>query len=363
MPAPAMNDLTRLGVAAARGGNRVRARSLLKEAVNCNERDLVAWWWLAEVMDDAAVRHKCLEKARSIAAENEEGTQTYKQLLQQSSAPKLSRYKVVDRSKSKGDQCPICSVNIVVGDEIVVCLKCNRGNHTECWEDNVFHCGNYACDGSALVDHLGRVGTESKAKNEPIKVEEAEIPKEAPQPTREIQEEGFIRRLQQHVMETALRQALQQAAAENLQEQQQKERIEQLQNQLMQRTVTALVAGLVLGVCVAVPAFRSSGSWLLALVTIYLAASGMRAAAVYSFMDSKQVISVLYWALPQVIGAVVMWTTFYFWRIAGLSAVLSVVATLIIGRLLKTQAFLQRRNFIAYSSWLLLSLMLIRVLA
>jgi hypothetical protein len=354
-----MNDLTRLGVAAARGGDRVRARSLLKEAINSNEKDLVAWWWLAQVMDDPTVRHKCLEKARTIAAENEVGGQTYRELLEQSKAPRLSRYKVADRSRSMGDQCPICSVNIAAGDEIVVCPKCARGNHCECWEENVFHCGNFACDGSALVDRARPAVVETAAQTETIKVEEAEIPKESPQPSRETQEQGFMYRLQERM----LQQALQQAAEKDLQEREVKERIEQLRKQLMQRTAKALVAGLILGVCLAVPAFRSSGSWLLALVTIYLAASAMRTAAAYSFMDSKQVTSILYWVLPQVIAAILMWSTFHFWRVAGSSVAVSIIAMLIIGRILKTRAFLERRNFIAYSGWLLLSLTLIRILA
>jgi hypothetical protein len=58
-----------------------------------------------------------------------------------------------------------------------------------------------------------------------------------------------------------------------------------------------------------------------------------------------------------------MWSTFHFWRVAGSSVAASIIAMLIIGRILKTRAFLERRNFIAYSGWLLLSLTLIRILA
>ena len=64
----------------------------------------------------------------------------------ESGAPSLPRYRLAEKSKSVGDQCPICSANMAVGDEVIVCPTCHRANHRECWEENLFHCGNFTCE-------------------------------------------------------------------------------------------------------------------------------------------------------------------------------------------------------------------------
>src|SRR6478752_3899071 len=216
MPMPSMNDLTRLGVAAACQGEKIRARQLLGEAIKTNEKDLIAWWWFAEVMDDPKLRHKCLETARAIAAESEADADVYKQLLSGSGAPQLVRYRVADQSKSLGDQCPICSLNTSIGDEIVICPLCSHANHRECWEENVFHCGNFACDGAALINDADSIHTEPESKVETIRLDEKEIPAESPYAKRGDQEAGFVHRLQQRTVEAILDRALQEAEAERL---------------------------------------------------------------------------------------------------------------------------------------------------
>src|SRR5271166_5699578 len=128
MPAYSMNDLTRRGVAAARAGNATQARQLLITATKSDEGDLVAWWWLGQVVDDPKIRHKCLEKAQAIAAASDAGGRIYKELLRESGAPSLPRYRLANKSRSVGDQCPVCSANMTVGEEIVICPTCHRAN-------------------------------------------------------------------------------------------------------------------------------------------------------------------------------------------------------------------------------------------
>ena len=361
MPTPSISGLTRLGIDAARKGDNERAAGFLKEAVNANEKDLVAWWWLARVLDDPAISHKCLEKCRQIAAENEEGAQAYRRLMEESGASRLMLYKTAAGSRSAGDQCPTCTLRIAAGEEIVICPGCRRPSHSECWEGNVFHCGNYGCNGSALLDRTRPPEMETSAKDEPIRLEDAEIPTTGPQESRTDQEEGFVRRLQERAVETILWQAMQRAEAEKLEKQEREARIKQLRAELSRRTNKALIAGLVLGICLAVPAFQTSGNWLLALLTLYFTVSGARAAALYSFTDPKQLASVLYWLLPQAASAFLMWVSFAVWNLTVVPAVFAIATMLITARVLKITFFHERRAFIGYSGWLLLVLALLRI--
>src|SRR5438105_5041162 len=95
-----MSDLTRRGVHAARAGNKAQARHLLAAATKADDTDIVAWWWLSQVVDDRKVSHKCLERAQAVAAENEEGSTIYKGLLRESGAPTLPRFRLAEKSKS-----------------------------------------------------------------------------------------------------------------------------------------------------------------------------------------------------------------------------------------------------------------------
>src|SRR4051794_21608739 len=126
MPAYPMNALTQLGVNAARSGNKDQARQMLRAATEVDDEDIVAWWWLGQLMGDPTIRHKCREKAQAVASATEEGSRTYKELLRESGAPALPRYRLAGNSKSVGDQCPICTVSMVVPEEVIVCPECHR---------------------------------------------------------------------------------------------------------------------------------------------------------------------------------------------------------------------------------------------
>ena len=83
-----MNQHTLQGIAAAKSGRKDLARQFLGTAVQMDERDIAAWWWLARVIDDPKASHKCLEKARAAAAEGEEGSRIYQGLLRESGSAK-----------------------------------------------------------------------------------------------------------------------------------------------------------------------------------------------------------------------------------------------------------------------------------
>lgn len=65
-----MNDLLRQGIAAAKAGQRERARDLLMQVVEQDEENGLAWLWLSGVVDSLDDREVCLENVLSIDPDN-----------------------------------------------------------------------------------------------------------------------------------------------------------------------------------------------------------------------------------------------------------------------------------------------------
>lgn len=61
-----MDDLLRQGIAAARAGQRERARELLARVVELDEGNLSAWLWLSGVVDSLDEREVCLENVLAL---------------------------------------------------------------------------------------------------------------------------------------------------------------------------------------------------------------------------------------------------------------------------------------------------------
>src|SRR5512138_292587 len=59
------------GIAAAKAGDEAQARTLLRRAVEQDERNVKAWLWLSSVMDNFADLEVCLEKAAALQPDNE----------------------------------------------------------------------------------------------------------------------------------------------------------------------------------------------------------------------------------------------------------------------------------------------------
>lgn len=64
-------ELTRQGIAAAKAGDRERARDLLTRAVELDEGQVDAWLWLSGVVDTLADREVCLENVLALDPGNE----------------------------------------------------------------------------------------------------------------------------------------------------------------------------------------------------------------------------------------------------------------------------------------------------
>jgi hypothetical protein len=357
MTAYQVDPFTARGIAAARIGDRAEARRLFEFALRQDESNVVAWWWLAQSIEDAESRHKCLEHARGIASQSDQGLATYRALLQESGAPTLPSYRLVKDSKSVGTVCPIDTVALREGDTVAICPACGLAHHLECWECNAYHCGGYACEGSGIIDRSLPARVEAAAPRQAtVVVDEAEVPNETPWQSREEQEAGFMGRLRQQaaamMAATVLRQAVMAERATQARRQaEERARQEEQERQmaLVRRVVTAFLVGLIPGTLLAIVAYRYSHSWLIALFTVYLTTSSIATATGHAFQASDRLTSVLYWLLPKVAAALIMIGAFERWG-NGLIAVILAWAggVLLTERLLRVRALYERRAFIVY---------------
>jgi len=64
------NDLLRAGIAAAKAGQRERARDLLTRAIEQDERNISAWLWLSGVVDSLEDREICLDNVLALDPNN-----------------------------------------------------------------------------------------------------------------------------------------------------------------------------------------------------------------------------------------------------------------------------------------------------
>jgi tetratricopeptide (TPR) repeat protein len=65
-----LDDMLRQGVAAAKAGQRERARELLMRVVDLDERNATAWLWLSGVVDSLDDREICMENVLTIDPDN-----------------------------------------------------------------------------------------------------------------------------------------------------------------------------------------------------------------------------------------------------------------------------------------------------
>jgi Tfp pilus assembly protein PilF len=71
VPSISPQERLREGIAAAKAGQRERARDLLMRVVEEDEENLAAWLWLSGVVDSLDDREVCLENALELDPANE----------------------------------------------------------------------------------------------------------------------------------------------------------------------------------------------------------------------------------------------------------------------------------------------------
>jgi len=78
-----MDALLRAGIEAAESGDRERARDLLARVVAKDRRNVEAWLWLSEVVDDPDGKAHCLERILVVDPGNEQALQRLAQLREE----------------------------------------------------------------------------------------------------------------------------------------------------------------------------------------------------------------------------------------------------------------------------------------
>jgi hypothetical protein len=359
MSVPVPDSLTQQGIIAAKAGNRAQAQELLKAALARDEHNLVAWWWFSRVQDDPKVGHKIEDHAREVAVlQGEQGLETYRALLQEARVPVLLRYTLDSQSKSLGSTCPIDTEQLKTGDMVVICPTCHTPHHSECWRCNAYHCGNYGCNTSGLIDLKSQPQTELAVASRTLVLDARDIPQQTPWADRETQEAQFRNRyqnalfgavLQQLMMEQQARTA--QARAREVRAIQEREERERRQRELAALLTRATLAGLVPGILLAIAAFQRSHSWTMALFAVYLTATSISTATGHAFGASDKLVSIVYWLLPRIVAAGTMLASFGLWSNGLVAVVLaSVIGLFLVERLLRSTALYRQRAFIAYSA-------------
>ncbi|MBN1487213.1 MAG: hypothetical protein JW981_06185, partial [Anaerolineae bacterium] len=76
-------ELLQAGITAAKAGQRVAARALLRQVVEIDPRQVVAWMWLSGLVDDPGERIACLEHVVTLDPENTRAEDALEKLQQQ----------------------------------------------------------------------------------------------------------------------------------------------------------------------------------------------------------------------------------------------------------------------------------------
>jgi hypothetical protein len=344
-----LNDLISQGVGYLQRGNRAQARQLFDMAIKLDDNNLQAWWWLTQATDDDQMRLKLDKHTREIAARVPKGRETYTQLLEQSGVPQLMRYKLVATSKSTGDQCPVDTCELVPDDIVIVCPVCHRASHVECWEENLNHCGHFACSGMGLIVFQGPIAVEPELHEEPIVVETDDIPEETPWGDRESKEGAFVMKLVERQIDEMVREQIRQEEEHKRQEEMKRRAAEQQRAEAARRGRLGFFGGLLAGVFFAYAVYQYYLNWPMALLTVYLCASGFSAAAKSAYFAQDRLTSLLYSLLPEVISAFIMFSLFAKWNNGWIAVVGSVISFAILEGLLRVEAIYTRRALITYS--------------
>lgn len=108
--------LLREGMAAARAGERERARELLTGVVQRDDRNAIAWLWLSGVVDDLNNRESCLQTALQIDPQNEAAQRGLAQVRRQK-LDELLRAGIAAAQRGQSDHARALLTRVVEQDE------------------------------------------------------------------------------------------------------------------------------------------------------------------------------------------------------------------------------------------------------
>lgn len=113
----------KVGIDAARSGDKATARSLLREVVNADPENELAWMWLASAVTSIEERRECLREALRINPENTRAREALGRLGGAAPPPARSRFRrqaVPDAASDDGDGPGLMTV--VIGAVVVLAV-------------------------------------------------------------------------------------------------------------------------------------------------------------------------------------------------------------------------------------------------
>lgn len=139
------------GMAAAKAGDRLRARELLTQVITLNTRNEVAWLWMSSVLETPAQRRDCLVRVLLINPSNEVAQRGIATLDAQSAAGGVTPTppaKSAAASSTFHVACPFCQTQVdgtrldcsACGENLILsCPSCDKPINL--WETTRCPCG------------------------------------------------------------------------------------------------------------------------------------------------------------------------------------------------------------------------------
>ena len=353
------DPLTGQGIAAFKMGRHDIARRCFEAALNQDEHNVMAWWWLARVISDPHASHKCMEQCRGAAVLSQENLDIYRALIEEDGAPVLQPYQLEGNSRSVGSNCPIDSVGLSVGDTIILCPNCQMAHHVDCWECNAYHCGAFGCEGSGTVDRQASPQVEAPAAVEALaaSLDEEDILEVPRYATREEKEAGFVGKLRARAAATMMENFFRQSMAEEIAHQAREQREARARREAERRAqewgrkVTGgILAGTVVGIILAIAANPYFHDWLVFLFIVFLGIASLASWASHAYLEQDRFTGGLYWLFPKLIAALILYYAFNQWDKAWLAVLVAAIGGFIVERIFSLQALRERRAFIVYTT-------------
>lgn len=137
---------------AIKNGETEKASTLLMSMLANNPRNAEAWFLFSTIITEPPRIAACLRNVLHLQPDHEGAIQMMEQLRESFSIEPLQVMRVGYHSIAFGHTCPYCRDEFKALDEIIVCPRCHRSQHYDCWQENGHTCAVSLCDGFSLQE-------------------------------------------------------------------------------------------------------------------------------------------------------------------------------------------------------------------
>lgn len=133
-------------------GEPGKAHMLLVSILANDPKNAEAWFLLSATVTEPPRIATCLRNVLHLQPDHEGAVQMMAQLKDSLHVEPLRVLRVGYHSIAVGQICPYCRDKFKVLDEIIVCPRCHRSHHYDCWQENGHTCAVSLCDGFSLEE-------------------------------------------------------------------------------------------------------------------------------------------------------------------------------------------------------------------